>query len=94
MGGITAPPKIIIISNDEPWLVFLPRPAMERLNMQGHITLQNRPPLINEKSATLPLVDKPTSINTIAEIPKNKRVRDGFSCPKNLIIMNNTIQIV
>ncbi len=94
IGGMMAPPNIIMMSREEPWLVFLPSPAIDKLKIHGHITLQNRPPLMNENRATLPVVDKPISINIIAETPKNNSVRDGFSWPRNLIMMNRTIQIV
>ena len=48
-GGMSAPPRIIMIRNVEPWLVYFPSPATESEKMQGHITEQNSPPLMNAK---------------------------------------------
>ena len=43
------PPQIIMIRKLEPSLVFLPRPAIARVKMHGHITLQNRPTEVKAK---------------------------------------------
>ena len=45
IGGIIPPPKIIIIKNAEPCVVYFPSPATDKLNMHGHIIEQNKPPL-------------------------------------------------
>ena len=47
---------------EDPWFVYLPNPAIAKLKMQGHITEQNNPPLINEYKARSPEVRIPTTI--------------------------------
>src|ERR1700761_7504491 len=80
-GGITEPPKIIIIKNAEPWLVYLPKPVIESEKIDGHIIEQHRPPLMKLKVATEPVVHKPTSIKITPSIPSTDKVRVGFCLP-------------
>src|SRR4051812_38611849 len=77
-GGIIEPPNIIIIKNAEPWLVYLPKPVIANEKMDGHIIEQHKPPLINEKVATLPVVHKPASINATPSKLNTVKVRVGF----------------
>ena len=91
-GGIIAPPIIIIINNEEPCVVYLPKPAIAKLNIQGHITLQNNPALMKEYKAISPEVNKPTIIIIVADKPKSINVLDGFSWAKKFAIINSTIQ--
>ena len=78
-GGISAPPSIIMINNEEPWVVYFPNPARDKEKMQGHITEQNNPPLMKEYTASLPSVNKPIIIITPAIDANNIIVRAGFS---------------
>lgn len=64
-GGIIAPPKIIIIRNVDPWEVYLPRPVMLSVNMQGHIIEQNNPPDNNAYRANSPEANTPIPIPRI-----------------------------
>ena len=81
-GGIKAPPKIIMINNDEPWLVYFPKPLMAKAKIQGHITEQNKPPLIKEYSAKLPVLTKPIIIMAQAVKLNIIKVRAGLSPEK------------
>ena|ERR1017187_6359809 len=86
-GGIQAPPNIIITSNEEPCVVYFPSPAMARVKMQGHITEQNSPPLINENRASVPLVNRPSIIILADTQLKRVNVKAGLSLPiKNMTI--------
>ncbi len=39
------PPKIIMIKKAEPCVVYLPKPVMDSVKMQGHMMEQHNPPL-------------------------------------------------
>jgi hypothetical protein len=52
--------------------------------MQGHITEQNRPPLINAYVAMIPVLRIPTSIAAAASTAKINKVFTGFSFPYNV----------
>ena len=80
-GGIIAPPKIIMIKNAEPWLVYFPNPPTPKENIQGHITEQQRPPAINEYTEINPLVNTPINIAAVANAETAIKVLTGFSCP-------------
>src|ERR1700759_3229172 len=77
-GGIIEPPRIIIIKNAEPWLVYFPKPVIDKANIEGHMMEQQRPPLMNENVATLPVVNKPISMKITPNIPNTDTVRVGF----------------
>ena len=47
IGGIIAPPKIIITKKPEPCAWYLPKPANDKEKIQGHIIEQNKPTLKN-----------------------------------------------
>ena len=81
-GGITAPPNIIITSKEEPWFVYFPKPVIAKAKMQGHITEQNKPPLIKEYNAKLPVLTKPMIIITQAVRLNIINVRAGLSPEK------------
>ena len=81
-GGIIAPPKIIIIKNDEPCDVYFPRPFILKSKMQGHIIEQNKPPLIKAYNATYPLLNNPINIDKIPKQPKILRVMEALSFAK------------
>ena len=61
-GGIIAPPKIIIIKNDEPCEVYFPIPLILNEKIQGHIIEQNKPPVKNANNAILPEANTPINI--------------------------------
>ena len=67
-----APPKIIMIKNADPWAVYFPRPAILKVNMQGHIIEQKSPPDSSAYSANSPEAKTPTSI------PKTPRTLNIF----------------
>ena len=81
IGGIIAPPRIIITKNAEPWEVNLPSPLILNAKIEGHIIEQNKPPLKKAKIAIVPLVNKPTNIAITPNKPKVFNVRAGLSFP-------------
>ncbi len=78
MGGRMPPPKIIMIRNAEPCVVYFPKPAIERLKMACHMIEQNNPPLKKEYIATFPTVNNPISIAVRPRRLKIKRVLAGL----------------
>src|SRR5476651_2141789 len=80
-GGMMAPPNIIIIKNADPWLVYFPKPVMDSAKMDGHIIEQHKPPLMKEKVAKRPVVNKPVSIKAIPNKPNTASVRVGCCLP-------------
>jgi len=88
IGGIIEPPKIIIIKNAEPCVVYFPSPAIDKAKIAGHIIEQNNPPLKNAYIETIPVVNKPISIAIIPSVAKSKSVFAGFCSEiKNAIIL-------
>jgi len=57
IGGMIAPPRIIMMRNADPWLVYLPSPAIAREKIHGHITEQKSPPLMKANIAVSPSVN-------------------------------------
>lgn len=78
IGGIIDPPNIIIINNDDPWLVYLPKPAMAKAKMDGHMIEQHKPPLIMANIPMLPVVNKPITKVAAPNNPNRVNVRTGF----------------
>ena len=72
-----ASPKIIIIKNEEPWLVYLPIPAMAKLKIYGHNTEQAIPPQIKANMDTCPVV---SNTITIATKPNTEKYNNAFDC--------------
>ena len=62
ISGIMAPPKIIIIKNEDPWEVYFFKSYILIAKMQGHIIEQKRPPLKNENNAIFPEEKRPIVI--------------------------------
>ncbi len=79
IGGIIAPPKIIITRKPDPWVWYLPRPAKESEKIHGHIIEQNSPALKKEYIAVIPLVDKPTKIHIAPRVLNIPSVKAGLS---------------
>ena len=77
-GGMIEPPRIIMIKNAEPWLVYFPNPVIDNEKIEGHIIEQHNPPLMNAKVATVPVVHKPVSMNNTPNTPNTAKVRVGF----------------
>jgi len=50
--GNIAPPSIIITSNDEPWLVNFPSPAIDRAKILDHMIELNKPMAMIDHKAT------------------------------------------
>lgn len=84
---MSAPPRIAITSNDDPWLVYFPRPLMASVKIFDHIIELNKPIPIIANMAVLPVDESPTS-NMITQIrAKIESVVDGTERPmKNPII--------
>jgi hypothetical protein len=68
-----------MIKKAEPCVVYLPRPATDRLKIQGHIMEQNKPPLRNAYIATVPVVSVPITIAAMPNKEKINSVRAGLS---------------
>ena len=76
-----APPMIAITSSDDPWLVYLPRPAMANVKMLDHIMELNNPTPITDHMAVFPsvqtaLINKDTAIKA-----KTTNVLPGSDLP-------------
>ena len=56
IGGIIAPPRIIITRNEEPCEVYFPRFFILSEKILGHIIEQNKTKLKKENIATFPVV--------------------------------------
>ena len=78
-GGMMAAPNIIMIKNADPWLVYLPRPPTPNEKIQGHIIEQHKPPEIIANTETMPLVNTPISMATVANKERVSKVLTGFS---------------
>src|SRR6266702_83181 len=78
MGGMIDPPNIIMIRKVDPWAVYLPRPVIDRVKIEGHMIEQQRPPLMKANVEKWPTVSKPTTIARIPNKPNITRVLTGF----------------
>ena len=92
-GGMNAPPKIIMIKNEEACPVNFPIPAIANEKIQGHMMEQKSPPLKNANTDTVPFVIKPISIANAPSDPKIKSVNAGFCLPNKNAAINNPTQI-
>lgn len=79
--GIKAPPKTAMISNEEPWLVYLPKPVMARVKMLDHMIELNSPMLMIAHIAVLPLLKITKSKRIKLAKAKIESVRAGADLP-------------
>src|ERR1700741_1444116 len=78
IGGMIPPPKIIMIKNAAPCLVYFPNPAIDKLKIDGHMIEQNKPPLNIAYTATGPVVKTPITIEATPNRLNNKSVFAGL----------------
>ena len=81
IGGIIAPPKIIIIRNDDPWEVYFFKPVILNEKIHGHMMEQNNPPHKNAYILTSPVLKIPYIIEIVAKQLKINSVLIGLSFP-------------
>ena len=79
IGGRIAPPRIIIIRNAAPWVVYFPSPAIAREKIHGHIIEHARPQLRSAYTAIIPEVFRATIVARSPNAPNTDRVRAGLS---------------
>lgn len=77
IGGITPPPKIIIIKNAEPCGVCFPSPLSDKLKIIDHIMLQNNPHESMAYTAVIPVV---LSAMAMAITPKQANTKSEIPC--------------
>ncbi len=71
MGGMNAPPKIIMIKKPDAWLVYFPKPAVANEKMQGHMIEQNKPPVKNAYTLSVPVLSNPMSMAIVPNVPRS-----------------------